>query len=64
MFQYQPIFDPLSRKIRPLNEMTDSNVAVIDSKLTSDQAYQLVLGNIDPISLKVVDDWDPEVERV
>lgn len=64
MFQYQPVYDPLSRQLKPLNEMSDLNTPVIISKLTSDQVYQLALGNIDPISLEVVDDWDPEVQIV
>lgn len=62
MFQYQPVFDPLSRRIIPLNDIPDSNVPVFVSKLTSDQAYQLALGNIDPMSLEVVDNWDPDIK--
>lgn len=64
MFQYQPVYDPLSRRLIPLNEMSDANVPVLVSKLTGDQVYQLALGNIDPISLEVVDDWDPEIQSV
>jgi len=65
MFQYQPVYDPLSRQIKPLNEMSDPlSMPVLVSKLTHDQAYQLALGNIDPISLEVMDDWDPEIQIV
>jgi len=64
MFQYQPVFDPLSRQIIPLNDISDSNIPVLVSNLTSDQAYQLALGNIDPISLEVVDNWDPDIKLV
>lgn len=64
MFQYQPIYDPLSRQLKPLNEMLDYNIPVLVSKLTSEQVYQLALGNIDPISLEIVDDWDPNVQIV
>lgn len=62
MFQYQPVFDPLSRRVIPLNDLSDSNLPVLVSKLTCDQAYQLALGNIDPISLEVVDSWDPDIQ--
>lgn len=62
MFQYQPIFDPLSRRIIPLNDISDSNFPILVSKLTSDQAYQLALGNIDPFSLEVMDNWDPDIQ--
>lgn len=64
MFQYQPVYDPLTRQIIPLNKISDSNIPVLVSKLTNDQAYQLALGNIDPISLEVVDDWDPDIQMV
>lgn len=64
MFQYQPVFDPLSRQIIPLNDILDHNLPVLVSLLTRDQAYQLALGNIDPISLEVVDSWDPDIQLV
>ncbi|KAE9535858.1 hypothetical protein AGLY_007759 [Aphis glycines] len=62
MFQYQPVFDPLSRQIIPLNDVSDPSLPVLVSKLTSDQAYQLALGNIDPFSLEIMDDWDPDIQ--
>jgi exonuclease-1 len=64
MFQYQPVYDPLTRQIIPLNKITDPNLSTLVSKLTNDQAYQLALGNIDPISLEVMDDWDPDTQMV
>lgn len=64
MFQYQPVYDPLSRQIVPLNKVLDPNLFLFDSKLTPDQTYQLALGNIDPISLKVMDNWDPDIQIV
>lgn len=64
MFQYQPVYDPLTRQIIPLNKIPDPNLPVLVSKLTNDQAYQLALGNIDPISLEVMDDWDPDIQMV
>ncbi|XP_025193704.1 exonuclease 1 isoform X2 [Melanaphis sacchari] len=62
MFQYQPVFDPLSRRVIPLNDLSDLNIPVLVSKLTKDQAYQLALGNIDPFSLEIMDDWDPDIQ--
>lgn len=64
MFKYQPVYDPLSRRIIPLNNLPDPILPVLDIKLTSDQAYQLALGNIDPISLETMDDWDPNNQIV
>lgn len=64
MFQYQPVYDPLTRQIIPLNKITDPNLPVLVSKLTNDQAYQLALGNIDPISLEIMDHWDPDTQMV
>ncbi|XP_026814231.1 exonuclease 1 isoform X1 [Rhopalosiphum maidis] len=62
MFQYQPVFDPLSRRVIPLNEISDPNLPVLVSKLSSNQAYQLALGNIDPFSLEIMDNWDPDIQ--
>lgn len=64
MFRYQPVFDPCSRKIIPLNEILDPSLSVLVSNLTNNQAYQLALGNIDPISLDGMDNWDPDNNTV
>lgn len=64
MFLYQPVYDPLSRQIKPLNEISDPSLSTLISKLTNDEAYQLALGNLDPFSLEVVDNWDPDIEVV
>lgn len=64
MFLYQPVYDPLSRRIIPLNDIPDPNLPVLVIKLTSYQAYQLALGNLDPISLEVMDDWNPDIQMV
>lgn len=64
MFQYQPVYDPLSRQIVPLNEISDPSLSILVSKLTNDKAYQLALGNLDPISLEVMDIWDPDIQEV
>lgn len=65
MFLYQPVYDPLSRKLIPLNKLLDPNLPpILVSKLNSDQIYQLALGNVDPISLEVMSDWDPNINLV
>ncbi|XP_050430671.1 exonuclease 1 [Adelges cooleyi] len=64
MFLYQPVYDPLSRKIKPLNEIPESHIEqVLTCKLTKDEAFELAIGNVDPISLKVMDDWNPDTKR-
>jgi len=63
-FLYQVIFDPLTRKERPLN---DYGVDVVPDTLSycgrfSDQqtALQLALGNLDLHSLKKMNNFDPD----
>lgn len=63
MFLYQPIYDPLSRKIKPLNEIPDSQKCLLSSKLTNSEAFQLAIGNVDPITLQVMDNWNPDVKK-
>jgi len=63
-FQHQPVYDPLSRRVIPLNKMSDSDLPLLVSNLTPNQAYQLALGNIDPISLEEMDNWDPDAHIV
>lgn len=64
MFRYQPVYNPCTRETIPLNEILDPSVPVLISKLSNSQAYQLALGNIDPISLEVMDNWDPDNNTV
>lgn len=63
-FQYQPVYDPLTRQIIPLNKLENSDLPLLVSSLTPNQAYQLALGNIDPISLEEMDSWDPDARVV
>ncbi|KPI91771.1 Exonuclease 1 [Papilio xuthus] len=50
-FKHQYVYDPLERRMVRLTEIDDE-----DPKI----AYQLALGNLDPFSLKKMDDWDPD----
>lgn len=63
-FQYMIVYDSKERKLTRLNEPENG----IDETLLSNSgeffeeelAYQLALGNIDPMSLKKVHNWDPD----
>lgn len=63
-FQHQPVYDPQTRRVIPLNKMSDSDLPLLVSNLTPNQAYQLALGNVDPISLEEMDNWDPDARIV
>ena len=64
-FLYQLVFDPKSRKMRPIHDYPsglNANVLPYCGSLLSDQvALDLALGNIDLHSLKVVNFYDPDV---
>jgi exonuclease-1 len=62
-FRYQLVFDPLSRRLTRLNEPQDSEKVTdyAGKMLPSDTAYQLALGNLNPFTLRKVDDFNPDV---
>ncbi|KAJ8716289.1 hypothetical protein PYW08_013574 [Mythimna loreyi] len=64
-FKHQYVYDPLERKMVRLTEPDDEDVEqalcvnageLLDPKT----AFQLALGNLDPFSLKKMDDWHPD----
>ena len=63
-FLYQLVFDPKSRKLRPIHDYPsglNANVLPYCGSILSDQiALDLALGNIDLHSLKVVNFYDPD----
>uniref|UniRef100_A0A336LMH7 Exonuclease 1 n=1 Tax=Culicoides sonorensis TaxID=179676 RepID=A0A336LMH7_CULSO len=63
-FQYMIVYDPRNRKLTRLNELQeglDENLLTNSGEFfDEDLAYQLALGNIDPMSLKKLHDWDPD----
>lgn len=61
MFKHQPAFDPVKRRVVPLTPIEDGSEVILPKAHSPDIAYQLALGNIDPITLKVVDDWNPDI---
>ena len=64
-FLYQLVFDPKSRKMRPIHDYPaglNANVLPYCGQLLSDQiALDLALGNVDLHTLKVVNFYDPDV---
>ncbi|XP_039288080.1 exonuclease 1 [Nilaparvata lugens] len=61
MFKHQPVFDTMQRKVMPLTPIDDSTPKLrLPQPLPEDEAYQLALGNLDPFTLKVVADWNPD----
>ncbi|KPJ12353.1 Exonuclease 1 [Papilio machaon] len=64
-FKHQYVYDPLERRMVRLTDIDDEDLEkalcvnageLLDPKI----AYQLALGNLDPFSLKKMDDWDPD----
>merc|ERR550519_252823 len=64
-FLYQLVFDPRSRKLRPLNDYSDETLSskklpFCGEMVSNDLAFHLALGNIDLHSLKKVNDFNPD----
>ncbi|CAH2039845.1 unnamed protein product, partial [Iphiclides podalirius] len=64
-FKHQYVYDPLERRMVRLTEPDDEDIEkalcvnageLLDPKV----AYQLALGNLDPFTLRKMDDWDPD----
>ncbi|CAH1402373.1 unnamed protein product [Nezara viridula] len=60
MFKYQPVFDPLTRKVVTLNPLPDNIDSPLADSLSRETSYQLALGNLNPFTLKQVDSWNPD----
>ncbi|CAG4939138.1 unnamed protein product [Parnassius apollo] len=64
-FKHQYVYDPLDRKMVRLTEPDDEDIEQVlcvnaGELLDPKVAYQLALGNLDPFSLKKMDDWNPD----
>ncbi|XP_045450909.1 exonuclease 1 [Melitaea cinxia] len=64
-FKHQYVYDPIERKMirltEPDDEDTETALCVNAGELLEPKtAYQLALGNLDPFTLKKLDDWDPD----
>ncbi|XP_014292575.1 exonuclease 1 isoform X2 [Halyomorpha halys] len=60
MFKYQPVFDPLTRKVVTLNPLPDNINSPLADCLSREKSYQLALGNLNPFTLEQVDSWNPD----
>ncbi|CAB3260287.1 unnamed protein product [Arctia plantaginis] len=67
-FKHQYVYDPLERRMVRLTEPDDEDVEqafcvnageLLDPKIS----FQLALGNLDPFTLKKMDDWHPDYCR-
>lgn len=63
-FKHQIIYNPLKRKLEHLTDPEASGTPKEHLKnagefFDEDTAFQLALGNLDPFTLKKVDDWNP-----
>ncbi|XP_046985139.1 exonuclease 1 isoform X1 [Schistocerca americana] len=61
-FKYQLVYDPMTRKLVPLNEPPAGyeHNSYVGEMMPDDIAFQLALGNLDPFTLKPVDDFNPD----
>lgn len=64
MFKYQPVFDPLIRKVVTLNPLPDNINSPLADSLSREMSYQLALGNLNPFTLEQVDSWNPDEPQV
>ena len=67
-FLHQLVFDPKSRKLRPLTDYSDglnANMLPFCGQMLSDHvALNIALGNIDLHTLQVVNDYNPETGKL
>ncbi|GAB0096641.1 Exonuclease 1 [Sergentomyia squamirostris] len=62
-FKHMWVFDPISRRMVRMTEPDDSVLGSLEnagSQLDEKIAFQLALGNLDPFTLKPLDNWDPD----
>ncbi|XP_041987210.1 exonuclease 1 [Aricia agestis] len=65
-FKHQYVYDPIERRMvrltEPDNEDIEKALCVNAGEMLEPKvAYQLALGNLNPFTLKKMDDWDPDV---
>lgn len=64
-FKHQIVYNPLERKLQHLTDPESSGTKIEHCRNAGDffdenTAFQLALGNLDPFSLKKLDDWNPD----
>lgn len=67
-FLYQLVFDPVSMKLVPLNELPEDlqpgDLEFAGPSMTREEAIGIALGNINPISNEVMADFSPEKTKI
>ncbi|XP_068105390.1 exonuclease 1 isoform X2 [Hyperolius riggenbachi] len=67
-FLYQLVFDPLKRKLLPLNPYEDGidpkELSYAGPNVGDSVAYQISLGNVDVNTMEKVDDYNPDSPQV
>lgn len=61
-FMHMFVYDPRIRKMARLTEPSDTDIQFCcnaGSMLDDKTAFQLAIGNLDPFSLKTLDNWNP-----
>ncbi|XP_077291211.1 exonuclease tos [Arctopsyche grandis] len=64
-FKHQYVYDPIDRAMIPLNSLEDEGTdpqhcTNAGTLLDVDVAFQLAVGNLDPFTLKQMDNWHPD----
>lgn len=58
-FKHQLVYEPFKRMQVPLRPVKNDN-EIVGEKLPEDLAFQLAIGNIDPITMVTMDNFNPE----
>jgi len=67
-FLYQLVFDPISRRLVPLNELPEGvrpgDLVFAGLSMSRDKALGIALGNINPITGEVIADFSPQKTKI
>lgn len=58
-FQHQLVYDPFHRQQVPLKPVENDD-EIVGEKLSDDEAFQLAVGNVDPITMAKMDNFNPD----
>ncbi|KAL4641121.1 exonuclease 1 [Arapaima gigas] len=67
-FLYQLVFDPLSRKVVPLNPYPDhidpTTLSYAGHNFGDKKGFQMALGNMDIYTMEIIDDFNPDTAQL
>lgn len=66
-FMHMFVYDPRIRKMVRLTEPSESDIELCcnaGSMLDDRTAFELAVGNLDPLTLRKVDDWNPDIKPI